>query len=127
MQEPPLQEQPAAVESTSNSPTKEQKNLVLVVYILQAASFLIGISAIAGVIINYMKRDEVRGTWLESHVNWQIKTFWYGLAGVVVGAILLAVAVGALVLLVVSIWYLYRIIKGWLAYNDERTLPDGLF
>lgn len=115
------------VSVASNEVTQDKKNLVLVVYILQAASFVIPFTGIAGVIINYLKRAELRGTWLESHVNWQIKTFWYGLAGMVVGLILTLVAIGFVVLLLVTIWYIYRIIKGWLAYNDARTLPNGLF
>ena len=107
--------------------TDQQKNLVLLVYILQAAAFLVGITSIAGVIINYVKRDEVRGSWLESHFNWQIKTFWWALLGYVVGAILLIVAIGGLLILATSIWVVYRIVKGWLAYNDQKPLPDTFF
>ena len=104
--------------------TDQQKNLVLLVYILQAAAFLVGITSIAGVIVNYLKRDEVRGTWLETHFNWQIKTFWWALLGFVVGAILLVVVIGGLIMFATSIWVIYRIIKGWLAYNDGKPLPD---
>lgn len=102
------------------------KNLVLLVYILQAISLVVGLTAVAGVIINYLKRDEVRGTWLESHFEWQIKTFWWLLAGVVVGWLLAIVLVGFLVLFVVGIWYIYRIVKGWLALNDGRGLNNAL-
>ena len=107
--------------------TKDQKNLVLVVYILQAAAFVVGISAIAGIIVNYLKQDEVRGTWLESHFDWQIKTFWYSLAGFFIGFILMIVLVGWLVMLATSIWVIYRIVKGWLAFNEGREIPDGFF
>lgn len=107
--------------------TDKQKNLVLLVYILQALSFLIGITSIAGIIINYLKRDEVKGTWLESHFNWQIKTFWYTLAGGFVGFLLLIIGIGFLILLAVSLWYIYRIIKGWLSYNDGKEIADGFF
>jgi len=105
----------------------KQKNLVLLVYILQALSFLVGISAIAGVIINYLKRDDVKGTWLETHFNWQIKTFWYALLGWFIGFVLVIIGIGVLILGAVTLWYIYRIIKGWLAYNDAKALPDGLF
>jgi uncharacterized membrane protein len=107
--------------------TKEQKNIVLLVYILQAASFVVGISALAAVIIDYIKRDELRGSWLESHINWQIKTFWYALAGGIAGAILLVIAIGALVLMAVAVWVVYRIVKGWLAFNESKELPDTFF
>ncbi len=121
-----MAEDPDAI-SGAVTVTDRQKNLVLLVYILQAAAFLVGISSIAGIIINYLKRDEVRGTWLESHFNWQIKTFWWALLGFVVGAILLIVVIGGLIMLATTIWVIYRIIKGWLAYNDGKPLPDSFF
>lgn len=102
------------------------KELAQLVYILQALSLLVGLTAVAAVIINYLKRDEVRGTYLESHFNWQIKTFWWLLAGLVIGWLLTLVLIGFLVLLVVWIWYIYRIVKGWLALNDGRGLDNAL-
>src|SRR5690606_6968200 len=96
-----------------NTVTPQQKNLVLLVYILQAASFFVGISAIAGVIVNYLKRADVRDTWLESHFQWQIKTFWYALVGTIIGLVLLVVVIGGLVLFATMIWVIYRIVKGW--------------
>lgn len=107
--------------------TDSQKNLVLLVYILQAAAFLVGVTSIAGVIVNYLKRDEVRGTWLESHFNWQIKTFWWALLGFVVGAVLLVILIGGLIMFATTVWVIYRIIKGWLAFNDGKPLPDTFF
>ena len=110
------------------SPVRDdQKNLVLLVYILQTLSFVIGVTSIAGVIVNYLKRDAVRGTWLESHFRWQIKTFLYILLGYGIGLILVVVLIGWLVMLATTIWYIYRIIKGWLAYSDGRELPDAFF
>ena len=102
------------------------KELAQLVYILQALSLLVGLTAVAAVIINYLKRDEVRGTYLESHFNWQIKTFWWLLAGLVIGWLLTLVLIGFLVLLVVWIWYIYRIVKGWLALNNGRGLDNAL-
>ena len=86
-----------------------------------------GITAFAGVIINYLKRDDVRGTYLASHFDWQIKTFWFTLLGSIIGILLLPVGVGGLVLLLVSLWFIYRIIKGWLVFNDGREIASGLF
>src|SRR5690606_24767010 len=94
--------------------TDQQKNTVLIVYILQALSFVVGITSIAGVIINYLKRDEVRGTWLASHVDWQIKTFWYTLIGSLIGFVLMIVGIGVLILLAMVVWYIYRSSRaGW--------------
>lgn len=116
-----------ALPSTTGQTDLSVKNLTQLVYILQAISLVVGVTAIAAVIINYLKRDEVKGTYLESHFNWQIKTFWYMLAGVILGWLLALVLVGFLVLAVVGLWYIYRIVKGWLALNDGKELSDALF
>jgi len=102
---------------------KSLKTLTMVVYLLQALGFIVGITWIVAVIMNYVKRDEVRGTWLESHFRWQIRTFWWGLLWSVVGGVLLLVLVGYLVLVATAIWVIYRIVKGWLYLNDGKPLP----
>jgi uncharacterized membrane protein len=130
---PPITRTPIAMandistETTSTEVSKDQKNIVLLVYILQAASFVVGITALAAIIVDYIKRDELRGTWLESHINWQIKTFWYALLSGFIGVVLLVVLVGWLVLVATTVWVVYRIIKGWLFFNDGKSLPDELF
>jgi uncharacterized membrane protein len=101
---------------------QKTKNVALVVYVLYALSFLYGITAIAGVVIAYIKRDDVRGTWLESHFAWQIRTFWWGLLWTIVGVVLALVGVGFLILFAVWIWAIYRVVKGWLRLNDGREV-----
>jgi uncharacterized membrane protein len=105
-----------------NEVIEKTKNVALVVYVLYALSFLYGITAIAGVVIAYIKRDDVRGTWLESHFNWQIRTFWWGLLWTAIGIVLAMVAVGFLILFVVWVWAIYRVVKGWLRLNDGREV-----
>jgi uncharacterized membrane protein len=102
------------------TPEKQQslKNLTIVVYALQALAFLNGITLIVGVVLNYIKRDEVAGTWLESHFSWQIRTFWWGLLWGVLGFVLAFVLVGFAILFAASIWMIYRIAKGWLKLNE---------
>ena len=91
-------------------------------------AFLIGWPSLIAVILNYVKRSEVRGTWLDSHFRWQIRTFWYGLlwVGVCVLFIVLTLGVGILVawlpLLIVSIWFIYRIGRGWMRLRDGRAM-----
>jgi uncharacterized membrane protein len=106
---------------------KKGKDLALLVYILQAVGFFIGLTWIVGVIVNYVKRDDVRGTWVESHFDWQIKTFWIGLAGWFVGVITVWILVGWLILLAVTVWAIYRVVKGWLALTDAKPLGTGFF
>ena len=90
-------------------------------------AFLSGWPSIIAVILNYVKRSDVRGTWLDSHFSWQIRTFWYAVLWVVIGAILFATIIGipvAWILWVITgIWVLYRIIRGWLALLSQKTLP----
>ena len=98
------------------------KTVATVVYALQAAGFFIGITWIVAVVLDYVKKDDARGTWLESHFRWQIRTFWFGLLWGVLGAILLLVLVGYFVLLADAIWLIYRIVKGWLNLSEEKPL-----
>ena len=102
---------------------KSLKTLTMVVYALQAVGFIVAITWIVAVVINYVKKEEVAGSWLESHFRWQIRTFWFGLLWGVVGAVLLLVLVGYAVWVAAGIWVVYRIVKGWLYLNDGKALP----
>ena len=97
------------------------KTLTLVVYALQVLSVFVGITAIVGVIINYIKREDAAGTLYASHFDWQIRTFWWGLIWSIVGFVLLfAFGLGLLVWFVAGIWALYRVIKGFIKLNDNQ-------
>ena len=98
------------------------KNITQVVYALQALSFLWGVTAIIGVVINYVKRDDVRGTLLENHFNWQIRTFWWGLLWGVIGFALIFVFVGFFILFAAWVWMIYRVVKGWLKLNENKPV-----
>jgi uncharacterized membrane protein len=99
------------------------KTLTMVVYALQVASVFVGFTAIVGVIINYVKREDAAGTLYESHFDWQIRTFWWGLVWTVIGFVLLfAFGLGLLVWFVAGIWALYRVIKGFLKLNDNQPV-----
>ena len=89
------------------------------IYILQALSFVLPLTAVVGIIINYIKDDDVRGSWLESHFRWQKATFWYGLLWSVLGGLTAVFLIGYLVLFVVMLWLIYRIARVWI------TLCDG--
>src|SRR5947199_306441 len=103
--------------------TERLKTLTMLVYALQAAGFLLPpVVWIVAVIINYVRKEEVAGTWLESHFRWQIRTFWFGLLWGVIGAVLLLVLVGYFVLLADAIWIIYRIVKGWLNLSENRPM-----
>jgi len=90
-------------------------------------AFLTGWPSIIAVILNYVKRDEVAGTYLASHFNWQIRTFWFALLWVVIAFLLGITIIGIPFALLIAagagIWVLYRIIRGWLALQERRPTP----
>ena len=94
-------------------------------------SFLFGWPSIIAVVINYVKRSDVRGTWLESHFKWQIRTFWLALRWAVIVAVVslplafILVGIGTWVvgMLVLGVWAIYRIARGWLRLKDHQPMP----
>ena len=113
-----------------------------IIYVLHAASlvtgilgaatvigaFLIGWPSIIAVIMNYIKRSEASGTWLESHFRWQIRTFWFGLlwAALCWLFVLLTFFIGVIVVWIplgfLAIWFIYRVVRGWMALRDRRPM-----
>ena len=93
-------------------------------------AFVFGWPSIVAVIVNYVKRGDARGTWLESHFTWQIRTFWYAFAWsclvFLLGGLLLIVVVGlaiwAVGFFILGIWAIYRIATGWLRLRDRRAI-----
>jgi uncharacterized membrane protein len=100
----------------------ELKKYTYSVYILQALSFLTLITGILGLIINYIKDEDVRGSWLESHFRWQKATFWYGLLWTILGVLTTPILVGYGVLAAVTIWLIYRIARGWIYLVDGKEM-----
>ena len=101
---------------------KSAKSLTTLIYVLYAASFLVGITAIVAIIMNYIKKGDVAGTFLESHFRWQIRTFWFGLLWSVVGGLLMVVVVGWAVIAANFVWLIYRIVKGLLRLNENKPM-----
>jgi len=91
-------------------------------------AFLFGWPSIIAVIINYVKRGDVRGIWLESHFIWQIRTFWYGLLWAVLCGLFVLLTLGLAVFVVwiplgiLAVWFIYRIVRGWLALTSGRSM-----
>lgn len=91
-------------------------------------AFLTGWPSIIAVVLNYVKRGSVRGTWLESHFRWQIRTFWFGLLWValcmlfVIGTFGIGLLIAWLPLALVSVWFVYRVVRGWSALNSRRPM-----
>ena len=104
----------------------------IVTGIISAASvvgaFLIGWPSIIAVVMNYIKRGEARGTWLESHFRWQIRTFLFGLlwAGLCLALVVLTLGIALVVvwipLGILTVWFIYRVARGWSALSSNRPM-----
>ena len=92
-------------------------------------AFLTGWPSIIAVILNYAKRDEAHGTYLESHFRWQIRTFWFALLWVIVAWLfiitLIGIPIAMVVFMMTGLWVLYRIARGWLRLLDKLEMPES--
>ena len=129
------------IDMSEIKPTEGMMTLTHVIYALHAFSALMGIlgpafivtafltgwPSIIAVIINYAKRSDVRSTYLDSHFGWQIRTFWYALLWVVIVGLLIFTVIGIpfawILAVIVGIWVLYRITRGWVALLDAKPMP----
>ena len=102
---------------------KHLTKIATLVYALQAAGFLLPpLVWIVAVIVDYVKKDDAAGTWLESHFRWQIRTFWFGMLWGVIGGLLCFVLIGFPMLFALAVWIIYRIVKGWLRLSENRPV-----
>ncbi len=96
-----------------------------------ATAFVFGWPSIIAVIINYVKKSDVQGTYLATHFTWQIRTFWYAflwilvvlLIGFVLSIFLIGFAIWLVGFIILGVWVCYRIIRGWLRLSDNMPMP----
>lgn len=121
-------------------PLPSVRKVAHLVYALHSVAILIGIAgaatvigsfvgslpSIIAVVMNYVKRGDARGTWMESHYRWQIRTFWFALLWLVLAVVLiltvLGMPIGFAMLAAATVWLIYRIARGWLRLMDERPM-----
>lgn len=88
---------------------------------------LFGLIGFIGLVIAYVKRSDARGTWLESHFRWQVRTFWYALLWAAIGWVLIVLLIGLLISpaiwVLTSLWILYRVVRGFLRFNERQPMP----
>ena len=111
-----------STEVSATTRAAADKSLGHVTYALYAASLMIGLTALIAIIINYVKREDVRGTLLESHFRWQMRTFWFGMLWGLIGGCTVLLVVGWPILIANWIWWVYRVVKGWLHLNDGKPM-----
>ena len=128
---------PAPVTTSTSESRQPPATGALVAYILFGIAALVGFAGhgflslvgIVGVVIAYVSRGDLRGTWVESHLTWLIRTFWWSLlwdvlGGVlVIGTLFLAYPIGWAIWVATAIWVIYRVVRGFLLFNDRRPIP----
>ena len=97
------------------------RSVVSAVYVLYLTFFFV--PAIAGVILAYLKRGDSDPV-SETHLTFQIRTFWIGLAAAVVGFITTAIGIGFLILIALAVWVVGRAVTGILANSEDRAIDD---
>ena len=93
-----------------------------------AGGFVFGLPSLCAVLLNYLKRGDVNGTWLESHFRWQIRTFWFTLAWLFVYGLLIITIIGIplawILIAILGLWVGYRVIRGWSALFGLRPMVN---
>ncbi len=101
-------------------------DLLLVTYIAYLIGLVTGgVGSLVGIIIAYLKRDDEVGTWRESHYVWLIRTFWIGLLYAAIGFLTLIILIGKVILFATVVWFIVRLIKGWVAYGKEMPIDNA--
>ena len=123
------------------APSKGMVNLTHLIYALHAialfsgiatsativGSFVSGVPSIVAVILNYVKRGAVRGTWLDTHFRWQIRTFWFAFVWIVIAYFMFVTIIGIplffAIIAVAGLWVLYRVVRGWINLMNRQLMP----
>ncbi len=114
-----------STEQKDSEKLRTLKKMAATVYLCQALTFMLaGLPLLLGVGINFYKRNDVAGTWLESHFDWQIKTVWITLAGFAVSGVTLEMGFGFFILIATIMLLVYRITIGWYALMDEKPVKE---
>ena len=89
-------------------------------------AFVFGFPSIIAVILNYVYQHGTRGTYLESHFRWQIRTFWFAALWIVIGVMLFVTLIGIplawIICIAAGVWVIYRVARGWLTLQDRKPM-----
>lgn len=94
------------------------------VYILYLIGLVFGITAIIGVVIAYINKDDAMPDWLKTHYRYQLNTFWMGLVMLVAGVLLIVLIIGIFILLFWMIWIIIRCVKGMKLLDQQQPIPN---
>jgi uncharacterized membrane protein len=104
--------------------TEGERNVVIIAYILHALGVLTaGVITIAAVILGHLKVNDTNSAFIRSHHRWLLRTFWWGLLWYLICGALLLIFVGAIGYVILAVWWIYRIVRGLLAFAEGRAMP----
>ena len=90
-------------------------------------SFIGSLPSIVAVVMNYVRRSATHGTFIESHFRWQLRTFWFAVlwafAAVLAFVTIIGIPAAIIGLIVLTVWIIYRLLRGWLALRDKKPMP----
>ncbi|HVY05172.1 MAG TPA: hypothetical protein VHB46_04275 [Burkholderiales bacterium] len=130
------------IQVAEETPSSSMVTIAQVIYALHSLSILIGLTSavtivgafvfglpsIIAVILNYVYQAGARGSFVESHFRWQIRTFWFAAAWVVAAWFLFITLIGIplafFVWIATGLWVIYRVARGWLTLQDRKPLPS---
>lgn len=110
------------LDAEKDAKQKADKSTIAGIYALQAASVLLLVPILLAAVMGYAKEEEVKGTWLESHVRWQIRTFWPAMVLGLAGMFFAFCFVGYVLLLADAVWIGYRVSRGWMRLAANRNM-----
>lgn len=108
---------------TARDGSDGDRNMLLIAYILYACTLFSGITAVVGVIINHLKVNDTDSDFIRSHHRWLMRSFWWGLLWTLISSALTIILIGFVGYVLVAIWFIYRIVRGFLAYSERRAMP----
>ncbi len=103
--------------------TDNERQVLTVVYVLHAVALVNGITAIIAVIISHLRVNETRSAFIRSHHLWLIRSFWWALLWSILCGALVWAGIGLLGLAVLAIWWIYRVVRGLMAYSRRESMP----
>ena len=108
--------------SVEGSSVEGDRTLTVVAYVLHLVGAVAGLTSLAGLIVNYVKRDRYDELF-DSHHAWMIRSFWWAILWCVIGVVTIVVLIGWAILFVVWVWYIYRHVRGLIALLNGEPMP----
>ena len=108
------------INDSADSNKAPDSTMAMVIYAFYLASFVLGFTALIGVIVAYIYKGK-GPDWLDEHYRYQIRTFWIGLLYAIIFSLLTIILIGFLLLLALAVWMIIRCVKGFKGLQEKRA------